>query len=87
MKKKWFVYLIKCSDESLYCGIAIDVEKRIKAHVHGVGAKYTRGKGPFILLYSEECEDHKAAAQREVEIKGWSREKKLNLLKSKSKTK
>jgi putative endonuclease len=50
-----------------------------------MGARYTRGKGPFKLVYTEVFGSHKAAAQREIEIKGWSREKKLNLLKSKCK--
>lgn len=85
MTTNWFVYLIECSDKSLYCGITTDVGKRIRTHTSGMGARYTRGKGPFKLVYTEVFGSHKAAAQREIEIKGWSREKKLNLLKSKCK--
>lgn len=80
----WFVYLIECSDKSLYCGITTNVAKRLKVHDSKAGAKYTRGKGPFKLLYSEEFENHKAAAQREFQIKKWRRSLKENLIQSRT---
>jgi putative endonuclease len=77
----WFVYLVECKDGTLYCGITTDIERRISAHNAGKGAKYTRGNGPVKLIYQEEYQSHTEAAQREFEIKGYGREKKLNLIK------
>ena len=80
MDKKWFVYLLRCGDGSLYCGITDDVQRRLEAHRAGKGAKYTRGRGPLELVYTEECEDHSAALKREVAIKRLSRNEKLKLI-------
>lgn len=80
--KKWFVYLLRCRDDSLYCGITDDVEKRLAAHNSGKGAKYTRGRGPVTLVYREECDDHSQALRREIEIKRLSRQEKLAMLTS-----
>ena len=80
--KKWFVYLLRCRDDSLYCGITDDLEKRLAAHNSGKGAKYTRGRGPVTLVYREECVDHSQALRREIEIKGLSRQEKLAMLTS-----
>jgi predicted GIY-YIG superfamily endonuclease len=76
----WFVYLIRCGDGTLYCGIALDVGARLKAHQEGKGAKYTRGRGPLELVYQEVCATRAAALRREREIKRFSRAKKLSLL-------
>ena len=51
----WTVYILECSDKSLYTGIATDLEKRIACHENGNGARYTRGRGPFRLVYTEIC--------------------------------
>ena len=51
----WVVYILKCKDESLYTGITNDLPNRIVAHETGKGAKYTKGRGPFILMYQENC--------------------------------
>ena len=80
--KKWFVYLLRCRDDSLYCGITDDLEKRLAAHNSGKGAKYTRGRGPVTLVYREECVDHSQALRREIEFKGLSRQEKLAMLTS-----
>lgn len=77
----WTVYILKCADSNLYTGISDDVESRLKRHELGTGAKYTRGRGPFELVYTEKFKSHREAAQREFQIKGWSRVKKLNLIK------
>ncbi len=76
-----FVYLLRCSDNSLYCGWTIDLEKRIEAHNSGRGAKYTKSRRPVELVYSEECESKSAAMKREWFIKHkMTREEKLKLI-------
>jgi putative endonuclease len=80
MANTWKLYILRCGDGSLYTGITTDVEKRLEAHRSGKGAKYTRGRTPLELVYSEECGDHSAALKRELEIKNLSREEKLKLI-------
>jgi putative endonuclease len=80
MDKRWYVYILRCRDGSLYTGIATDVQARLAAHQSGKGAKYTRGRGPLELVYTEECKDHSAALKREVAIKRLSRNEKLKLI-------
>lgn len=80
MSESWYVYLLRCGDGSLYCGIARDVEHRLRAHRNGTGAKYTRGRGPLELVYREQCPDHSAALRREMEIKALKRQEKLRLI-------
>ena len=75
----WVVYILKCADDSLYTGISNDVKARIAAHEAGNGAKYTKGRGPFTMLYCEECEDRSHASKREWAIKKLNREEKLEL--------
>ena len=79
----WFVYILHCGDNSLYTGITDDVERRLAAHRSGKGAKYTRGRGPLELLYTEEHPDRASASRREYAIKHLSREGKLKLINSK----
>jgi predicted GIY-YIG superfamily endonuclease len=79
MDKVWFVYLLRCGDGSLYCGITDDVLRRLEAHRSGKGAKYTRGRGPLELVYTEECESYSAALKREAAIKKLKRQEKLRL--------
>ena len=76
----WYLYILRCKDDSLYTGITTDVEKRVEAHRSGRGAKYTRGRGPLELVYREECGDHSAALKRELEIKKLPREDKKKLI-------
>ena len=76
----WFVYMARCSDGTLYTGIARDVAKRIAAHDAGKGAKYTRSRLPVSLVYSERCESLSAALKREREVKPWSRARKEALI-------
>ncbi len=77
-----FVYMVECANGALYTGWAVDVDQRVKAHNAGRGARYTRIHGPVKLVYAEEQPDRAAAQKRELEIKRWSREKKLRLVKS-----
>ena len=80
MESVWHLYILRCKDGSLYTGITTDVEKRLEMHRSGKGAKYTRGRAPLELVYREECGDHAAALKRELEIKAFSKEKKLLLI-------
>lgn len=77
-----FVYMLRCKDGSLYTGWTNDLEHRLAMHNSGRGAKYTRGRGPLELVYSEELLDKEAALRRECAIKKLRREQKLALLQS-----
>ena len=79
--KSYYVYLLKCSDESLYCGYTDDLVKRVKTHNMGKGAKYTRARLPVKLVYFEEFSDKKEALKREREFKKYSRLQKEELIK------
>ncbi len=75
----WYVYMLRCGDDTLYTGITDDVEKRLAAHRAGKGAKYTRGRSPLELVYVEEQPDKSAALRREIAIKKLPRKEKLKL--------
>lgn len=74
---EWIIYLLKCSDNSIYCGITNDLDKRIDAHNKKRGAKYTRGRTPVILIKSFVVENKSYALKIEHKIKSLSREEKL----------
>ena len=80
MEKVWKLYILRCGDGTLYTGITVDVEARFAQHCNGTGAKYTRGRGPLELVYTEQCGDHSNALKREMEIKALTREEKLELI-------
>ena len=80
MDKKWYVYMIRCGDGTLYTGIAADVQARLAQHRAGKGAKYTRGRTPLELVYTEECIDKSTALKREVQIKKLTRNEKMDLI-------
>jgi putative endonuclease len=65
----WVVYMLECADQSLYTGITTNLERRLAEHAAGKGAKYTRGRGPFRLVYSETCAGRAEATRREAAIK------------------
>ena len=79
-----YTYVVTCRDGSLYTGWTNDLEKRIKAHNAGKGAKYTNSRRPVILTDSEEYESREAAMKRDSENKHLSRQKKLQLIDSKT---
>jgi putative endonuclease len=79
MTPSWCVYLLRCGDGTLYCGIALDVNARLEAHRCGKGARYTKGRGPLVLVHTERCADKSAALRREREIKRLPRSSKLAL--------
>ncbi|XKT74822.1 MAG: GIY-YIG nuclease family protein [Patescibacteria group bacterium UBA2163] len=74
------VYIVSCKDNTLYTGYTNNLEQRIKAHNEGVGAKYTRGRAPVTLVYSETFTKKGDAMRREIEIKNLSRQEKLLLM-------
>ena len=80
MEKKWYLYVLRCGDGTLYTGITTDVQARFAQHQAGKGAKYTRGRGPLELVYTEECDDHSAALKRELAIKAQPREEKEKMI-------
>ena len=82
MENTWYLYILRCKDETLYTGITTDVEKRFAAHQSGKGAKYTRGRSPLELVYRETCGTHSDALKRELEIKKLPREQKQALIDS-----
>lgn len=75
----WYVYILKCGDGSLYTGITNNLEKRMQEHEKGAGAKYTRGKAPFTIIYKESCPDRRDASRKEAEIKKLTRSEKMVL--------
>ena len=80
MEKDWYLYILRCGDGSLYTGITTDVQRRFAAHASGKGAKYTRGRAPLTLLYSERCGTHSEALKREIQVKSLPREEKERLI-------
>ena len=78
-----YVYLLRCSDNSIYCGWTTDLNARLAAHNSSHGAKYTRSRLPVELVYYEEYEDKTEALSREWHIKRLSREEKLRLIEKK----
>jgi putative endonuclease len=78
----WHLYIVECSDSTLYTGITNDLTKRLHAHNNlTTGAKYTSMRRPVKMVYSEECGDRVTAMKRELIVKKMSRKAKLNLIK------
>ena len=78
---QYFVYILQCSDKTLYVGCTNNLEKRLAQHNDSKwGAHYTKIRRPVVLKYSEKFDNLKEARRRESEIKGWRREKKLDLI-------
>ena len=75
-----FVYILKCSDNTLYTGATRNLEKRVQVHKQARGAKYTRGRLPVELLYFENCINWTTALKRERQIKKLNKQKKLALV-------
>ena len=78
----YFVYILECSDGSLYTGITTDLTKRLDEHnTKNTGAKYTKARRPVKLIYQETSENRSTASKREYAIKKLTRVKKLQLIK------
>jgi putative endonuclease len=78
----WSVYIILCTDDTLYTGISIDVYKRYQQHANGKGAKYFRGRQPKQLIYLESGHNRSSATKREISLKKLSREDKFKVITS-----
>lgn len=78
----WFVYILECSDGTLYTGISNNVEKRFVQHRNGKGGYYTRSHKPVRIVYKEKLNSKNLALKREYEIKKLTREGKRNLIRS-----
>lgn len=83
---KWVVYIVECSDGTLYTGITNDLYKRIEKHNNGTGAKYTRGRSPVHLKWFYKAENKSEASKIEYLIKKFSRLKKIKLINGELKT-
>lgn len=77
---RWFVYILRCGDGSLYTGISTDVEQRVATHNAGRGARYTRPRLPVTVVHVERKRSRSTALKREAAIKALSRVEKLNML-------
>jgi putative endonuclease len=80
MSEKWSLYILRCADGTLYTGITNDLHRRLEQHNKGVGAKYTRGRGPVVLAYSECHADRRSASKREYAVKRMSLREKRRLI-------
>jgi putative endonuclease len=80
MEQEWYFYILKCRDDSYYSGITNNIEHRLQEHNKGIGAKYTRGRRPVKLVYSEKHSNISDAKRREAQIKNWPRTKKEQLI-------
>lgn len=74
------LYILLCSDGTLYTGITNNLEKRLKEHNSGTGAKYTKGRSPVKIVYTESCANRSDALKREIEIKKMNKISKNNLI-------
>ncbi|WP_042220803.1 GIY-YIG nuclease family protein [Oceanobacillus manasiensis] len=79
-EEKHTVYILKCKDNSLYTGYTNNLKKRLQMHTEGKGAKYTRGRGPFEVVYREHFSTKELAMQKEYQIKQLSRKEKFSLI-------
>ena len=76
----WYVYIVECADGSLYTGITTDLERRVLEHNSGKGARYTSGRGPVRLVYSEPVANRSEAGAREAHIKKLKRKDKIRMI-------
>ena len=79
-ESSWCVYILKCSDNTYYTGISNDIKRRIQQHETNKGAKYTKGRGPFSLVYQSNCKDRGEASRKECSIKKLSLAEKIILI-------
>ena len=77
----WLVYILKCKNGDLYTGITDNLKRRFKEHISGKGGYFTKSFGAEEILFSEQQPDKSSALKREAQIKGWTRKKKLTLIK------
>lgn len=80
MEQKWYVYILRCVDDTLYTGITNNIDRRLKAHNAGTASKYTRSRRPVTMIYQEEAETKGDALRRELAIKKMTRSQKQSLI-------
>ena len=80
LNERWFVYILRCADDSLYTGITKDLDRRLKQHNAGTASRYTRSRLPVALEYQEEQPNQSMALKRELAIKALSRKAKELLI-------
>ena len=78
----WFVYMLRCKDNSIYTGITNNLDNRIETHMSGNGSKYLRGRLPVELIYKEDFLNRSTASKREIEVKKLKKKEKELLIKS-----
>lgn len=79
-KEKWFLYILRCADQSLYTGVTKDLDRRLKKHSEGKAARYTRTRLPVEMVYRETCRSRTEALIRECAVKALPKAKKLLLV-------
>lgn len=79
-KEPWFLYILRCADQTLYTGITKDLERRVRMHNDGTGCRYTRFRRPVEMIYHEKCANRSRALIRELEIKTLPKNKKEELI-------
>jgi putative endonuclease len=82
----WFLYILKCSDTTLYTGITNDLQRRLERHNAGSASRYTRSRRPVKLIYYERCRNKSSALKKECSVKSLSREEKENYIRRKRET-
>jgi putative endonuclease len=83
--KRWHLYLLACSDNTLYAGITNDLERRVRQHNDGIASRYTRSRLPVRLLYHEPCRGRSHALRRELAMKQLPRKKKEEYIRDRAK--
>jgi predicted GIY-YIG superfamily endonuclease len=83
--EKWFVYVVRCADDSLYTGITKDVKRRCQQHNAGTASRYTRSRLPVKLVYQEAHPSQSSALKREAAIKAMTRREKLAMIRVRKK--
>jgi predicted GIY-YIG superfamily endonuclease len=81
---RWYLYMVKCSDGTLYTGITNDLHRRLSEHNNGTASRYTRSRLPVRLVYREPCRNKSSALKKECQIKSLSREEKEAYIKSRA---
>lgn len=76
----WHVYILRCADNTLYTGITTDIDRRLAQHAAGRGAKYTRTRAPFELVFKQDFPCRSSASKREWQIKSLTRAEKMDLI-------
>ncbi len=81
-KQHWLVYILRCSDGTLYTGITTDIERRLEEHNNGTGARYTRARRPVKVVFNINAKNRSEASSLEIQIKKLTRKQKIQLIKN-----